>query len=361
MRIDAGGLLHTEGQTARPFQSTPHKGDEAVETKPQVNPEVIMKYATGAWVAGILGAAVQHRVFTLLESASATTEDLATRAAISRRGAQALLDGLLGLGLIQLDRGHYSNSAEASTFLVEDKPTYMGGFMKCEGLAMEQWVKLGEAVRTGEPQSHSFDAPAGFFEDLVPAIAPLSMPAAEVAVKELKLANAGAISILDVGGGSGIYSAIFLKANRQAKSTQLDFPSINRLARQYVQKYGVAERFNTIDGDFHVTDLGKAAYDVVVYSHIAHQESPESNIDLFKRIRAALKPGGSLVINDFVVQDDRSGPPFALIFHANMFVKTKGGATYRAADYRAFLQQAGFGEPRFVNTPGPSSLVISRR
>jgi len=320
-----------------------------------------MKYATGAWVAGILGAAVEHRVFTLLESSAATTDELAGRARISRRGAQALLDGLLGLGLLHLQAGRYSNSEESSTFLVEGKRTYMGGFMKCEGLAMEQWMRFGKAVKSGEPQNLDFNAPAGFFEELVPAIAPLSMPAADTAARELNLAAAGAISILDVGGGSGIYSAMFLKANPRATATQIDFANVNKLARKYVAAYGVADRFSTRDGDFHATDFGIGKYDVVVYSHIAHQESPESNIEILKRIRAALKAGGSLVINDFVVEDDRSGPPFALVFHANMFVKTTAGATYRRADYRSWLNEAGLGEPRFVNTQGPSVLAIARK
>lgn len=332
-----------------------------METKAQVTPDLIMKYATGAWVAGVLGAAVQHKVFTLIESAAATTGEIASRAGISLRGAQALCDALLGLGLVQLDGGRYSNAAESSTFLVEGKPTYMGGFMKCEGLAMDQWMKFPDAVKTGEPAPSDTDLSPEFFEELVPSIAPLSMPAAELAVRELNLAKAGPISILDVGGGSGIYSAIWLRANPQARSTQVDYPLVNRLARQYVGRYGVADRFRTIDGDFHVVDFGRDEHHVAVYSHIAHQESPEQNVKLLGRIRTALKPGGSLVINDFVLEDDRSGPPFALLFHANMFVKTHGGATYRAADYRNWLHEAGFGEPRFVNTPGPSTLVIARR
>lgn len=39
-----------------------------------------------------------------------------------------------------------------------------------------------------------------------------------------------------------------------------------------------------------------------------------------------------MVISDFIVDDDRSGPPFPLIFGSAMLIGSKGG-TWRRADY----------------------------
>jgi len=122
----------------------------------------------------------------------------------------------------------------------------------------------------------------------------------------------------------------------------------------------VADRFTCVDGDFHDTDLGTAAHDVVVYSHIAHQEGSVGNIAMFTRIRAALKPGGTLVIGDYVVADDRSGPPFPLIFAAEMLVKSQQGGTWRRSDYRDWLVEAGFTDIVFRSTRSPTTLVFAR-
>jgi ubiquinone/menaquinone biosynthesis C-methylase UbiE len=225
---------------------------------------------------------------------------------------------------------------------------------------MEPWMRLGDIVRSGEPLGDQQAPDPGFFEELVPAIAPLSMPAAQLAATELRLASAGPISILDIGGGSGVFDAVWLRANPLATATQIDFPNVNRVAREYVGRFGVGDRFRTVDGDFHTTDLGVRVHDVAIYSHIAHMESVEQNAATLRRIHASLKPAGSLVLNDFVLEDDRSGPPFPLLFHANMLVKTRGGSVYRAADYRAWLQESGFRDVRFVVPPGPSTLVFAR-
>jgi 16S rRNA G1207 methylase RsmC len=186
------------------------------------------------------------------------------------------------------------------------------------------------------------------------------VPVAEVAAGVLRLAGAGEVSILDIGGGSGVYSATWLKINPAARSTQLDWAPINAIARRLLAERGVADRFTCIDGDLHSTDLGTAAHDIVVYSNIAHQEGPEDNLAIFAKIRGALKAGGTLVISDYIVEDDRSGPPYPLMFTAEMLVKSKHGATWRRADYQAWLAKAGFEDVTFQATASPATLVFAR-
>src|SRR5579884_3714248 len=237
----------------------------------QPSPEPILRLATGAWAASILGAAATHSVFTHLAAGATTAKEVAERAGISERGAQCVLDGLVGLGLIEVAEGTYRNTAEAAEFLVEGKPGYLGAFAKLQSDDMARHAALAQAVATGAPvTTQTNEVPDNpFWESLVPAIAPLSVPSALTAAERLGLANAGPISILDVGGGSGIYSAIWLGMNPHARSTQIDWPSVNRIATKFVAEYGVSDRFRTIDGDFHTIDFGEAAYDIGVYSHMA--------------------------------------------------------------------------------------------
>ena len=324
-------------------------------------PERIMQLVTGGWASGILGAAASHSLFTHLEVGADTADKLAAQAGISERGAQILLDGLVGLGLVELHEGSYRNTAEAAAFLVEGQPACLSGFAKVTLAEMGAWVAFPDVVRAGAPVEATTDVPDNpFWEELVPAIAPLSVPAAMIAADMLRLADAGEISILDVGGGSGIYSAIWLGLNPAARSTQLDWAPVNAIARRLVAERGVADRFTCLDGDFHTTDFGTDAYDVAVYSHIAHQEGPQDNVAIFAKFRDALKPGATLVISDFIVDDDRSGPPFPLIFASEMLLNTKQGGTWRRADYRAWLAEAGFHDVSFQPTSSPATLIFAR-
>lgn len=330
------------------------------DTRP--SPERILQLSTGIWTAAILGAAAAHSVFAHVEAGEDTAVRLAGRAEISERGAQVLLDGLLGLGLVELHDGAYRNTTEASTYLIPNRPGYLGDFAKVLLTRAADWSALPEVVRTGTPvMTDTHDtADSSFFEELVPAIAPTSAPAAATAAEALRLADAGGISILDVGGGSGIYSAIWLSMNPAARSTQIDWPGVNAVARSLIARHGVADRFTTVDGDFHTTDFGTAAYDVVIYSHLAHQESPADNVEVLTRLRRALKPGGTLVVSELVVADDRSGPQFPLIFASAMLLQSKQGNTWCRADYEKWLAEAGFTDIRFDPTPSPSTLIFAR-
>lgn len=331
-------------------------------TNTQPAPDRIMGLINGYWATGILGAAASHSLFTHLEAGADTAGRLAAAAGISERGAQTLLNGLVSLGLVELRDGSYRNTAEATAFLVEGRPAGLSDFAKLKLTQMGDLVTLPEVVRAGGPVTDATVEVADnpHWEKVVQAIAAQSVPVAAIAADLLRLAEAGEISILDVGGGSGIYSATWLERNPAARSTQLDWEPINAIARRLLAERGVADRFTCIDGDFHTTGFGAATYDVAVYSHIAHQEGPEDNIALFTKLRDALKPGGTLVVNDYIVDDDRSGPPFPLLFSSEMLLKSKQGGTWRRTDYHDWLTKAGFEDVSFHSTGSPATVILAR-
>jgi ubiquinone/menaquinone biosynthesis C-methylase UbiE len=228
--------------------------------------------------------------------------------------------------------------------------------------SLPDWATLPEAVKTGSPTSeHTADvADNSFWHILVPAIAALSFPVAQMAAERLNIARAGAIRWLDVGGGSGVWSAVWLSANKQAEGVQLDWPVVNTIAKGFVGNFGVADRFVTIDGDFHTVDFGANQYDFAIFGHIAHQETPEDNIAIFRKFRKALKPGGTLLINDFVLSDERTGHPFAMMFAAQMLLASKGGNAWCQSDYRGWLSESGFGSVEIVPTPTPATMIFAR-
>ncbi len=100
---------------------------------------------------------------------------------------------------------------------------------------------------------------------------------------------------------------------------------------------------------------------MIIYSNIAHQESSAENAEMFRKARKALKPSGALVISDFVLNDDRTpNHPWMGIFHTFMLLQSKAGATWRQADYRTWLNEAGFRKIEFSPTMSPSTLVLAR-
>lgn len=327
------------------------------------SPERIFQLSSGYSATALLGAGAVHRIFTHIDGGADTLEAVARAAGLAPRGAQALLDGLVGLGLLTRSGGRYANTPEASRYLVEGKPGTLAGWAAMHYRMMAGMARLDHSVRTGEPApgfAANRDAPESFWRELVPAIVPQSLPIARSVAEHLDVARRGPLEILDVGGGSGIYAQVLLGENPEATSTQVDLPAVNQVARERLAEAGVADRFRTLDGDYHQVDFGSSRFDLAIFSHIAHSESPESNRSLLRRIRAALRPGGTLVIADYILDEDRSGNAFALTFHATMLLGNPGGAVYREPDYRAWLAEAGFTRIELVPTPTPATLIFAR-
>ena len=222
------------------------------------------------------------------------------------------------------------------------------------------WRTLPDAVKSGLPTAaQTNEVPDNpFWHVLVTAIAPLSFPVAHLVAERLGLAAAGPISARR-RRWIRVWSAAWLRVNSAATGYQLDWPTVNAIAREFVSRFGVGDRFKTLDGDFHTSDFGTAKYGCAVYSHIAHQEAPAGNIAIFRKFRQALKPGGTFVVNDFVLNDERVGHPFAMMFTSQMLLVTKDGFTYREGDYRSWLSEAGFTSIEMVPTETPATVVLA--
>jgi O-methyltransferase/methyltransferase family protein len=330
------------------------------QSMPPPNPELIHQHITGHWGTVALATAVQYSIFTRIESGVDDPATLAGAAGISGRGTQALLDGLVGMGLLTVSDGHYVNTPEASFYLVKGRPAYVGGWtgriLGGDG-ELASWTQLPAVVRRGRPDPTPETTDS---EALLLALAGQAWPVARQAADRLDFGHQSEPRLLVLAGGAGAYSAVFLRANRKARARQVDAAGVNRVARDYVARFGVLDRFEATDGDFREVDLGSGTHDVAVFAHLAALHGAEDNLASFRRLRQAVKQGGALVIVDFMVNEDRSGPPFALLFHLQMLLRTRKGAAWRESDYRGWLREAGFGSVTLETTTTAAAMIIAR-
>jgi len=91
---------------------------------------------------------------------------------------------------------------------------------------------------------------------------------------------------------------------------------------------------------------------------ICHSFSEEQNRDIFCRAQRALAPNGRLVVQDFILNAEKTGPQQAALFSLNMLVATDAGASYSEPEYNSWMKDAGFSEVSRITLPGPSSLIV---
>jgi 16S rRNA G1207 methylase RsmC len=166
--------------------------------------------------------------------------------------------------------------------------------------------------------------------------------------------------MLDLGGGSGAYSIAFAQANPQLRSEILDIEDVLPLTRNYIRQAGVEDRVTTRAGNMLSSELG-SGHDLVLMSAICHMFSAEENQRMFERAFQALAGQGRLVVQDFILEADKTSPRFAALFSLNMLVGTRAGRDYSEPEYAEWMGRAGFAEVQHVRLPGPSGLMIATK
>lgn len=322
--------------------------------------ELALHVINAHWLTSALAAAVTHRVFDFLEQGPAGIREVAVGCNISERGARALLDALVGAGLVVPANGRYANTATASCYFVENSPLYLGQLARLSLQLMTRSGGFPDAIAVGHSEaSLTVKAEMPQWAPLVLATAPFSVPVAQLAAKLLGLAQRGALEILDPGGGAGVFAISFLKENPRATATQLDWSSVNQVAREQAERNRVADRFRTVDGDLFAYDYERAKYDLIIFSHMAHGLAASENQRAFELFRRALKPKGVLLINDLLAELDGSVSPQALLSSARTFYASREGAGYCYAEYQQWLEAAGFRRLARHDTGTPTTLIVA--
>ena len=298
--------------------------------------------------------ALELNVFTAVAS-GASAEHVAEKIQADPRATEMLLNVLVSLELLDKKEGRFFNTFAAARFFCErSRDNARDGLMHTAHL-WRRWTSLTECVRAGtsvETGSHEESC----VSDFIRAMDRNAREQADAVVRATGIN--GIVRMLDLGGGSGAYSIAFARALPGLKSEILERSDVISLTQEYIRKAGLADRIATRAGDMLCDPLGED-YDLILVSQICHMFFPQENRRLFRRARQALGPEGKLVVQDFILEPDKTAPRVAALFSLNMLVGTRAGSSYSESEYASWLRDAGFENVRRVRLPGPAGLMIA--
>jgi cyclopropane fatty-acyl-phospholipid synthase-like methyltransferase len=147
-------------------------------------------------------------------------------------------------------------------------------------------------------------------------------------------------TLLDVGGGDGSIACELVRKYDHLRATVFNLPASADLARAKIAKQKLESRVKVVDGDFR-EDALPGGVDRVMFSRVLADWDPAVCQMLLKKARAALNPGGTVVISepfDDTNRDLAVSWEFRYTFYDDF-----GAGTYKSiAQYQAMLRNAGF-------------------
>ena len=324
-----------------------------------MNPNTIREFAASFQKSRILLSGFELDVFTNIDEAGTTNNQIANSLHLDEHACERLLNALVSLGFLDKKNNLFFNTADSFTFLSKKSPEYLGGIMHSNHL-WNTWSNLTHVVKTGI-SAHQSEINVRGEDWLFPFINAMHDRAKKQAPQQLKNIDlAGIKSILDVGGGSGAYSMEFISRKPEIEATVFDLPNVVTITIKFLDKEGFSDKIKTYAGDYTTDDLPKG-FDLIFMSAIIHSNPLEINQDLIKKCFDSLNKNGRIVIQDWIMNNDRTQPLQGAIFAINMLVGTEAGDCFTEHEVTEMLIGAGFKNISRIEFESGLSQMIAQK
>jgi SAM-dependent methyltransferase len=346
---------------------SPSTGDNPGTTTKQTAPSPALLFDTiNAYQrTATIKAAIELDVFTEMAGAPATAETIATHCHASPRGIRILCDYLTVLGFLIKSGDQYALTPDSALFLNRKSPAYAGGTLEfllsneVKG-AFDHFTNAARKGGTAQSTDGTVAPEHPVWISFARCMGPLMAPAAAGLADLIALDQNRPTKVLDISASHGRWGTAFATKNQKAQVVALDWAPVLEVASENARAAGVAGRFRTIAGSAFEVELG-SDYDLVLIPNFLHHFNAADCVRFLKKARAALRPGGTVAIVEFVPNPDRITPPAAAGFSVIMLATTPEGDAYTFAEYSDMLGQAGFNAPIMHSLPASMNVAVVAR
>ena len=321
----------------------------------------MLQIISGFWISRAVYVIAKLGIPDILKSGPKTADELASATNMHAPSLYRVLRALASVGVLSAEGESFALTAVAET-LVTDAPGSLRWFAVSE-LGQEHypaWGNLMHSVKTGEIAFDNFfgvdiwkyfsqnPEDAAVFNDSMSGVTAATNEAI-TSLYDFSHFN----KVVDVGGGHGGLITSILKKNPNLKGILFDAPEVIEGARPKIEAAGLADRLETMNGDFF--KAVPAGGDAYVMKWIIHDWDDQKSNTILRNCRNQMPVNGRLILVDCVVPENNE-PHFSKFIDLNMLVMT-GGKERTEKEFRELLAAAGFKLLRVIPTELPTSIV----
>ncbi|GAC1543235.1 MAG: class I SAM-dependent methyltransferase [Acidimicrobiales bacterium] len=305
----------------------------------------ISRLAYGFIASKALFAALNVDLFAHLTEPT-SFESIVASTSIAPNRLRTLLAALTSVGVIGHEGDTYVNAPATNRYLVRGGPAYFGDYYRFQiDRQIYPSLRYLDAGLAGDTGHLAYDAMEGLVSDPVEAEAfsraqhAGSMGPAVALTRTTELGDPR--RLLDVAGGSGAFSITLCGRYPLLHSTIIDFPTVIDVARRYVDAAGLTERIALVCGNALDVDWPEDQ-DVVLLSYLLSAVGEADIPTLVAKAFDALRPGGTLLVHDFMLDDSGDGPALAALWFTTYLAGNPATTSFSAGEVRSTCARQGF-------------------
>lgn len=309
-------------------------------------------------IQGVITAAIHLGIFSQLEGRPRTVGDITERCNASEHKVLRLLEALVNLSLLHCDGDFYHNAQFSSVHLVEGKQHYVGDFLLLLEAEAVHWSALPAIITGGHAESGLSDD--FFATQRATYIRAMNNFGAQGEADALRsvVSLPDCRRLLDVGGGSGIYSLALLEKHPAMQVTILDMAETLSITASCIENSPQAERITLRSGDMMTESFGEN-FDAILLSDILYREA--SAPYLLQKTRDALNPGGHVIIRGYYSGPNSDACLFGSLFTLKLLINAASLEVISFPQLRTLLHDTGFRVLHAKPLTTYSKLIIGRK
>lgn len=332
---------------------------------PATDPTSIYRYRDGIYAADLLTAALVHLdFFSWLHANPSDLPAICAAFEIHPRPADVMLTLFRAMGLIENRDEKFRLTALAREHLVKDSPFFIGPYYASlkDRPVTKDFLTVLRTDRCANWGSFKDEhAWARAMEDEVFAnhfTAAMDCRGVYLGQSVAKNVDLNMrLRLLDIGGGSGIYSCTLAAHFPNLRLSVFEKPPVDQVARRSIAQRGFTDRVDVIPGDMFKDPLPEA-FDVHLISNVLHDWDIAKVRVILNASAKALKPGGLLLIHDAYIDEHKSGP-LPVAAYSAMLMHSTEGKCYSTREMRTFLEELGFTDFQYRPTAADRGIVTA--
>ncbi|TWT73926.1 methyltransferase [Allorhodopirellula solitaria] len=338
---------------------------------PTTDPATILRFRDRQYAADLIAAAIlEFDLFSFLQQREGISfAEICEHYAWKTRPADVLMTLCRASGFVVTDEAGGNRLTDVGReFLTTDSPWFLGPYYRpiADSPVLKDFVTI---LKTGKPANWQAKSGGADWHE--------SMKDESFANSFTELMNCRGIAfgqklaeavtpylqdhkyLLDIGGGSGIYSTTMVARHEQLHATVFEQAPVDAIARREIERLGLGDRVNVVAGDMFQDPWPENA-DVILLSNLLHDWDNAEAQSIVDRAADSLSPGGLIIIHGAIINADKTGP-LPVAEYSSLLMNITQGKCYSVTEYQDFLAPHGFDFHPYEPTIGDRGFLVATK